>query len=342
MTYHKATENQSVLRTREIIKELPSFVAEFFRGVADYTSARTRLGYAYDLKIFFNFMGNPKEFTLDDLVKINVDDLENFMEYLSYYLKSEDVSRQNEAAGKSRKLAAVRKMFKYFYSKGKIPANPAELIDFPKQNQKAIITLEVDEIARLLENVETGENLTQKQLQYHEYTKLRDLALITLLLGTGMRISECIGLDLTDMDFDTNGARVVRKGGNETILYFGFEVAEALMDYLEIRKELEAKKGHENALFLSMQNSRISVRTVQTLVKKYANVTTTFKKISPHKLRSTFGTRLYQETHDIYLVANVLGHADVNTTKKHYARMDEQHRRNAANKVKLRQEGDFK
>jgi site-specific recombinase XerD len=153
-----------------------------------------------------------------------------------------------------------------------------------------------------------------------------------------MRISECIGLDLNDLDFDTNGARVVRKGGDEMILYFSFEVAETLLDYLEIRKEVEVKKGHENALFLSLQNRRITDRALQNLVKKYAQLTTTIKNISPHKLRSTFGTQLYQQTRDIYLVANVLGHADINTTRKHYAKMDEQHRRNAANKVKLRQD----
>ena len=87
---------------------------------------------------------------------------------------------------------------------------------------------------------------------------------------------------------------------------------------------------------MSLQNKRISVRAVQNLVKKYAKVTTPLKKITPHKLRSTYGTALYRETQDIYIVADVLGHRDVNTTKKHYAAISDDIRRAAANKVKLR------
>ncbi len=95
--------------------------------------------------------------------------------------------------------------------------------------------------------------------------------------------------------------------------------------------------GHEDALFLSLQNRRMAVRSVENLVKKYASLVTTTKKITPHKLRSTYGTTLYQETGDIYLVADVLGHKDVNTTRKHYAAMKDDHKRKAAKTVKLRE-----
>ena len=94
----------------------------------------------------------------------------------------------------------------------------------------------------------------------------------------------------------------------------------------------------ENAFFLSMQYKRINVRSVEILVKKYSKITTPLKKITPHKLRSTYGTRLYNETHDIYIVADVLGHRDVNTTKRHYAAVTEENRRRVANVVKLRDE----
>ena len=152
--------------------------------------------------------------------------------------------------------------------------------------------------------------------------------MLTLLLGTGIRESECVGLDIQDLDFDTNGMRILRKGGSEVILYFGDEVREALLDYLDERELITAKEGSEDALFLSMQRSRISVRAVENLVKKYSRTVTTLKNITPHKLRSTYGTQLYKETGDIYLVADVLGHKDVNTTRK---------RRKAAGKVKLRE-----
>ena len=93
----------------------------------------------------------------------------------------------------------------------------------------------------------------------------------------------------------------------------------------------------ERALFISMQNKRMGVRTIEKLVKKYSTVVTPLKKITPHKLRSTYGTALYQETGDIYLVADVLGHKDVNTTRKHYAQLEDHRRRMAAKAVHLRE-----
>ena len=173
---------------------------------------------------------------------------------------------------------------------------------------------------------------------YYEKTKNRDLAILTLLLGTGIRVSECVGLDLQDVDFKNNGIKVTRKGGNEMVVYFGDEVAEALKTYMyTTRKATLPLPGHENALFLSTQRKRMGVQAVENMVKKYAREVTPNKKITPHKLRSTYGTALYRETGDIYLVADVLGHKDVNTTKKHYAAIDENRRRKAAGAVKLRE-----
>ena len=163
------------------------------------------------------------------------------------------------------------------------------------------------------------------------------MALLTLLLGTGIRVSECVGLDIDDVDFKNNGIKIRRKGGYEAVIYFGDEVADALHDYLEKRCHLIPLEGHVKALFLSIQNRRITVRAVENLVKKYASNVTGLKKITPHKLRSTYGTALYRETGDIYLVADVLGHKDVNTTRKHYAAIEDDRRRKAANAVHLRE-----
>ena len=167
-------------------------------------------------------------------------------------------------------------------------------------------------------------------------TKVRDLALLTLLLGTGIRVSECVGLDINDVDFRNGGIKIRRKGGNEAVIYFGHEVEDALLDYMDERQHKIPASGHENAFFLSMQNKRLSVRSVEKLVKKYASKVTSLKKITPHKLRSTYGTNLYRETGDIYLVADVLGHKDVNTTKKHYASISDERKRSVVGKVKLR------
>jgi len=345
MRYHEKTAQENILKLRTLQKDLPPFLRDYFNSLSDQTSPLTRLGYALDFKIFLGYLseeyleGKPiRDITISDLASLTGTDIEAFMEYLTYYIPADDPDAPvtNASKGKSRKLAAVRGLFRYLYKKEKISANPAELVGFPKIHEKAITTLEPDEIAKLLDEVETGEKLTPRQKRFHEQTKLRDTAIVTLMLGTGIRISECVGLDLDHLDFETNSIRVTRKGGDEMILYFGDEVEAALKAYLETRKDAQAQAGHENALFLSLQNRRITTRAIQNLVKKYASLVTRLKNISPHKLRSTFGTQLYAETSDIYLVANVLGHADVNTTRKHYAKMDDTHRRRAANAVRLR------
>ncbi|MDD5018695.1 MAG: tyrosine-type recombinase/integrase, partial [Eubacteriales bacterium] len=152
---------------------------------------------------------------------------------------------------------------------------------------------------------------------------------------TGIRISELCALDVSDFDFKSKAFKVLRKGGNEVLLYFGDETEKALSLYLDERKG-SANYIQDSPMFLSLQNRRMSVRALQQLVKKYAGLAVPLKNISPHKLRSTYGTMLYQQTGDIYLVADVLGHKDVNTTKKHYAAIDEERRKLASKVVKIR------
>lgn len=343
--YHDEQNNLNTLRMREVAATLPPFCKQFFRGIQEYTSSRTRLAYAYDIRVFFEFLHNHNsicskmeivDFPLSILDQITREDIEEYLDYISYYIK-DDKEYTNNERGKKRKLSALKSFYNYFFCSEQIKTNPAALVPLPKQHEKEIIRLDADEVAVLLDQVEAGEKLTANQLRYHAKTKIRDVALLTLLLGTGIRVSECVGLDISDVDFKNNGIKIRRKGGYETVVYFGEEVSDALHDYLEKRHHIIPMEGHENALFLSMQNRRITVRAVENLVKKYTSNVTGLKKITPHKLRSTYGTALYQETGDIYLVADVLGHKDVNTTRKHYAALEDQRRRQAAKAVHLRE-----
>ena len=222
-----------------------------------------------------------------------------------------------------------------------IVTNCAALVDTPKLHEKAIIRLEANEVADLLDTAEQGSGLTKTQRRFHDSTKTRDVAILSLFLGTGIRISELVGLDISDIDFSRNQFIITRKGGNQETLAFGPEVETALLDYMEERKTVIPLSGHENALFLSLQRKRITPRAVENLVKKYAKLSSPLKKITPHKLRSTYGTMLYQESGDIYLVADVLGHKDVNTTRKHYAAMTEDKSRQAAKYIKLRDDPTY-
>lgn len=209
----------------------------------------------------------------------------------------------------------------------------------PKIHEKEIIRLEsndkVNEIADILYTAESGDGLTKRQKAYHEQTKLRDTAILTFFLGTGVRISELVGLNIDDVDFNTNSFVVTRKGGNRTVLYFNNDVRSALYSYYLTRVDDKETSTDEKALFLSLQKRRISTRQVQELVKKYAKIISPLKKITPHKLRSTFGTNLYRQTGDIYVVADCLGHKDVNTTKRHYAALSDDVRKQAGLNVNI-------
>lgn len=344
--YHDEQNKQNILKLRAVLDTLPAFCRDFFRGIENYTSARTRLAYAYDLRLFFEFLHERNsvcaqqeitDFNIDLLDQICRDDILEYLDHVSLYRKDgKDIT--NDEKGKKRKISSLRSFYNYFYENEKIRNNPASLVPVPKQHEKEIVRLEPNEVAMLLDQVEDGTNLTKKELEYHKKTRTRDIALLTLLLGTGIRVSECVGIDMQDINFDVNGIKIRRKGGNEAVVYFGEEVETALLDYLEERDHIIPCEGHEEALFLSLQNKRISVRAVENLVKKYASRVTTLKKITPHKLRSTYGTELYRATEDIYLVADVLGHKDVNTTRRHYAAQQDESRRRAANKVKLRKD----
>ena len=346
LSYHEQEDIENTKRIRGILKELPPFCTDFFRGIEPRTSARTRLAYAYDLKTFFDFLkqANPelkskklRDLPLSLLDEIKLMDLEEYMEYLKCYSTEKREDLMNTERGIMRKVSTVKSFYNYFYRTERIQNNPASLLQLPKIHEKEIIRLDVDEVARFLDEVEDGECLTEKQKAYHAKTKLRDLAMMTLLLGTGLRVSECVGLNINDVDFRNGGLRIHRKGGKEVIVYFGAEVEYALQDYLSEREHIVPEEGSEEALFLSMQRKRINVRSVEKMVKKYAQLVTPLTKITPHKLRSTYGTNLYRETGDIYLVADVLGHSDVNTTKKHYAALEDERRRSARNKVQLRE-----
>ena len=344
--YYQQKDIENIKKLREMMKALPPFCTEFFRGIEPRTSTRTRIAYAYDFSVFFDFLKkeNPvfakmerMDFKLEQLDQITVTDLEEYMEYLKYRFNEQNHEIMNQERGIMRKISSLKSFYNYFFRTEKLTTNPAALVRLPKLHDKEIIRLDVDEVALLLDAVEQGEGLTEKQKAFHKRTRLRDLALLTLLLGTGIRVSECVGLDINDIDFKNGGIHIHRKGGKEVTVYFGSEVENALQDYLDERFGIIPEEGSEQALFLSMQRKRMNVRSVENLVKKYAHIVTPLKKITPHKLRSTYGTNLYRETGDIYLVADVLGHSDVNTTKKHYAALEDERRRSARNVVKLRE-----
>lgn len=351
LSYSQQRAKQLTQLTRQVLTELPEVCHDFIRSIEPTTQPLTRYAYVCDLRLFFGFLVKeiPKfsdkeipAFTHSDIAAVTARDVSMYLEYLSlYYIEDASVTNGND--GRMRKLASLRSFYSYLFTNQYISGDVSRLVDMPKRHEKPILRMEIDEVARMLDMVESGDAMTGNQKKYNENTRLRDLAILTLFLGTGIRVSELVGIDIADLDFNLNGFTVTRKGGSQAILYFPEEVSDVLKRYLAERGEIAALPGNEHALFLSLQRKRISVRAVEIMVKKYATLAAPLKKrLSPHKLRSTFGTNLYHETGDIYLVADVLGHADVNTTRKHYAAMQDDRRRLAAKSVKLRDDGSKK
>ncbi len=344
-TYSESRANELAILTREALKRLPDVCSDFIQAIAFTTQPLTRYVYTGDLKLFCDYLiaeipryasKTASELTVDDFEAVTARDLRTYLQYLDFYIK-DDQERSNSDYGKMRKLASLRSFYEFMFKNELIHTDVTKLVDMPKIHEKPILRMEIDEAARMLDYVETGETQTERQKSYNKHTRTRDLAILSLFLGSGIRVSELVGLDIEDVDFSINSFMITRKGGNKAILYFSEEVAAPLKAYMALRKEMSPAPGSESALFLSLQNKRMSVRAVEIMVKKYATAAAPLKRrLSPHKLRSTFGTNLYHETGDIYLVADVLGHKDVNTTKRHYAAMTDERRRLAAKKVRLR------
>jgi site-specific recombinase XerD len=340
MEYAERINLENKRKLQVLLKELPKFCSDYFRYLDNRnTSSRTRLAYGYDIRLFFQFIqkNNPvyekmamTDIPIQVLDQMTTTDIEEYISYLSFYESEQGAEKTNGEKGKSRKLSAIRTMYSYFFKKEYIATNAPAMIDTPKKHNENIIFLDKEEVADLIRTVENGSSLTKKQLALHEKTKYRDIAILTLLLGTGIRVSELVGLDHKDVNFKYDCIRIIRKGGNEATVYFGDVVSEALLNYIDLERDILAQKaqpGSENALFLSLKFGRLTTRAVENLVKKYTQAANINKKITPHKLRSTYGTNLYKETGDIYLVADALGHKSVETTRQHYAAADDERRR---------------
>jgi len=345
-SYAKELSKKQIIRLREITNELPSYVKLFLRSIEETTQPRTRIAYAYDIKYFFEYLHEEnlalsgkaiKDISFDDLNHLTALDFEEYLSFITLYVR-DGREYTNDARSKKRKLCALRVFFAYLYKQDFIEENVTAKVNMPKIREKAIIRMDANETADFLDHVEFGIGLTKNEQRFHEKLSTRDLAIMTLMLSTGIRVSECVGLNLYDIDFNNMRIKVTRKGGNEAFVFFSDEAGSVLQDYLAERKNITPADGHEDALFLSSQKKRLGVRSIELIVKKYSRTATPLKHITPHKLRSTYGTALYQETGDIYLVADVLGHKDVNTTRKHYADMDENKKRANRNAVKLRED----
>lgn len=336
-------------------KRLPKFLEKYFIAKSDLLPS-TLLNYATDLSVFFEWLMDYddaysgltlRNLPFDSIKSLTSDDINIFIKsYLTKY-EHEGKIHRNDYNGKARKLSSLKSMYKFYLTNKDIEQDPSAIVELRAPSEHEIIYLQPNEVAELLDCIDYGETnpeekceiINKRKEAWHAINRIRDLAIITMLLGTGMRVSELVGLDLTDIDFDDGAIHITRKGHRRDTVYMGEEIEETLKDYINGSRLSYHPDENEKALFLSLRHKRITVRSVEILLKKYVAAALPYRsgeKISPHKMRSTFGTTLYKETGDIKLVADTLGHKNIATTQKHYAASDTEIKRSAFRNVHLR------
>lgn len=344
MNYRAELELKTTEDIKKILSSLPPYVDDYIRDIQFTTTPQTRLGYLRDLSLFFEYVidadtnyehKDKKEVSLKCLEGLSLNFFNSYLDYLSFYEKN-GVIRKNGRNSIGRKLSSLKNFYSYLFLNDLIGVNILQKVKTPKVAKKEIIRMDMEESKQFISTVEYGiGNLSLKEQQYFDKYSLRDFTIISLLLNTGIRVSELVGLDIKDVEMKHSCIKIIRKGGKEDIVYYNDSLNGVLEDYIGYRKNLESLEGYENALFLSSQKRRITVRSVENLVKKYSGRTEILRKekISPHKLRSTFGTALYEKTGDIFLVAETLGHSSVQTTSKHYTELSKQRKYSHRNSV---------
>jgi site-specific recombinase XerD len=340
--YYKDLRKSKLAKINEMKCQLPLYTHSYIEKCVLKKQINTAYAYTQDIVIFFEFLKakNPlcsdikvSEIPFSVIEQLNSEDIDEFQAYM----KADDESSPHMVGARTlaRKMATVRGFFGYMKEKGYLPEDPTEKAEKnEKFEEPAIKRLSKDEAKKLLAVVEAAQHTVDLNSARERFVAKRDYAIVTLLLNTGIRVSECIGIDLRDLDFDNQQVKIVRKGGKETKIYMGKDVCAVLLDYIEHERPKLITDSNEEALFLSLRKKRIAARSIEAMLDKYRIEAGIADNVSAHTLRRTYGTRLYNTSGDIYMVANVLGHKDINTTAKHYAAVDED-RKKKASEIKL-------
>lgn len=330
---------------RKLCQDLPDYAAKFLQSKEFDSSYSTLIVYAYDLNLFFEFLkkSNPqlkdvelKNIQIECLEQLNEDDFLEFQHYLRKTTINGKVHTNNNKSI-ARKITSLRGLFKFLKRKNYIKYDIVGSIPVPKYNDRKteIVRLKTEQDNNELEQFLVGvdeilenENISDHQKNYLARDYIRDKALIYIFLGTGIRLSECEGLDVSDVDIDNKSLRIKRKGGFYDTVYFNDKVKDVVDEYLQYRNE-KYENEESAALLLTTSRKRMGVSAIRNVVKKYIKIIM-LKHMTTHKLRATYGSYLYKITGDIRLVADVLGHSNINTTAKYYASQTEENKRKAA------------
>ncbi len=343
--YWKSGDNVAVNRKysylKDYIGQMPEFVSEYVVEYYTGESINTQIGYAIDIRVFLNYLkvevlkgiDSIEKITVKDIDSLRVTDLMHFKTYLKEYEQEsitptgKPIKRvyKNSAYGINRKMSAVRGLFIYLYKTEQIKENITDKVDFAKLHQKIKKRLTAQETFDLLDAIMNGEKYYEgRLLSEYNRRKERDIAIFTTYLGTGIRVSELINLNIEDVDFSTNTFIVTRKGGDQQEIYMPHQVKKCIKEYLDNNRNADT-----GPLFISRTQKRFTVAGIEKLLKGYCQTVgiTNPDKARPHALRRTFACQLLEDGVDIKMVADLLGHKNIEVTHKYYAQYDARARR---------------
>ncbi len=337
----------------KILTKLPDYVFDYIEVAYDGESVNTQIGYSIDIKTFleylikFKFKGDisTEDITTDMLNEVTLRDLNGFKAYLREY-ESEYISptgrvikrvRTNNEYGINRKLSGVRGLFLYLYKNDYIDHNVTDKLDFKKLHQKMKRPLSTNDVMNLINVIYSGEDYFEgRSRASYLNRKQRDIALFTAYLGTGCRVSELVNLNITDVDFETSSFIITRKGGDRQEIFMPIQVENELLKYVDERLSDKDTKDTD-PLFISRNNKRILPQTVEKNLKNYCRAAgiTDPEKMHPHALRRTFACNLIADGVDIKMVAELMGHKNIEVTHRYYTQYAAERRKQVMRSLKL-------
>lgn len=333
-------DNNVIERCLSIENSLPKFMKDYFIYLKGSVAVSTRLAYLVDIQFFCSYLVEMQELTsakdikdinLDEFNKIKARDVNLFLgDYCTRYYKQTSKNTlifENNNRALARKKSSISTLFKFMYRNEQLDNNITDgfnPIKLPKPQPDAIKRLEIDEVAKMLDSVENGDGLTEKEKIYWKKTKLRDKAILALFVTYGLRLNELRELNISSFNFSRGEFKIYRKRGKEVLMPINHTCELVVKDYIyNERPQSELLNDeYKDALFLSLQNKRLTAKAIRQLVKKYTSIsmdTSRDNGYSPHKLRATAATSLIQNGFSIYDVQNLLDHDNVTTTQLYAA-----------------------
>lgn len=335
-----AKENHLLDQCQAIETDLPYFLVDYFIFLRNAVAVTSRLAYLQDLKFYCNYLIHetrlteaelPRDISEADFSKIKARDVNRFLgDYCTRYMINKDgvtYLMENHNRALCRKKSSLSVLFKFLFREEMMPDNIVDglnPIKMPKAQPDAIKKLEIEEVDKMLQAVTTGLGLTEKERQYWQKTKYRDKAILVLFTTFGLRLKELQQLNISSFSFSRNEFKIYRKRGKEVNMPLNQSVVSAVQEYIQIERSQDLE---DDALFLSLQNRRMTEKSIRQMVKKYTSIaleTSRSNGYSPHKLRATAASSLIEYGFSIYDVQNLLDHDNVTTTQLYSA-----HRKNS-------------